>query len=438
MSLLTWNFDKNFIYVIIYWILEIIYRIVFYEKDDYLKMTMDIVHDEYLIVILLNIADLLSGFLVLHNKLLMKSKKEEKKEERSKSQSELIYDKSFTTLKKTFYKKLITVTLLDYISRSSFWIAFAITRAKLNEIYFTLQRNLTIFIDIIMRYIFAVCILKIVIYKHRIFSLITICIGFAILIINDTILMLSNNPENNKYEQYSISKTFFYSAIASISGFAYPLEDTFVKKIFSEEYLQPASMQFYRGIAEFIVILVITPILYFSFGVNLKVNSDNLIIVIVTISLCTLAAFVKAYILVKIIYHYSFQSVSFLIISQSLGGSITRFIDIFKEEISIAGWKIFVIFLEIICILTVLFASLVYDEIIIINKCDLNKNVKLGIINRAELEMETISTLAENEMDDDQFIDNDNNNNEILSFDNATNLLNQNEDNKILSKSCKY
>ena len=181
-------------------------------------------------------------------------------------------------------------------------------------------------------------------------------------------------------------------------------------------------MQFSRGIAEFILILVITPILYFSFGVNLKFNSENVIIVIVTILLCTLAAFVKAYILIKIIYHYSFQSVSFLIISQSFGGSITRFIDIFKKEISISGWGVFVIFLEIICILMILFASLVYDEIIIINKWELNKNVKLGIINRGVIEMENMSILPESEMDDDQFIENDNNSR--LSVDNATNLLN--------------
>ena len=187
MSFLTWNFDKNFIYVIIYWILEISYRIVLYEKDDFFKMTMDIIHDEYMIVILLNIADLLSGFLVLHNKLSMESKKIEKKEERTKSQSELIYDESFTKPKKTFYKKLIIVALLHHISRSSFWISFAIARAKLSEIYFTLQKNITIFIDVIMRYIFSVFILKIVIYKHRVFSLITIGISFAILIINDTI-----------------------------------------------------------------------------------------------------------------------------------------------------------------------------------------------------------------------------------------------------------
>ena len=68
MSLLTWNFDKNFIYVIIYWALEIILRIFLISKEEYFKMSKNIVHNEYMFVIFLNIADLLSGFFVLYMK----------------------------------------------------------------------------------------------------------------------------------------------------------------------------------------------------------------------------------------------------------------------------------------------------------------------------------------------------------------------------------
>ena len=68
MSLLTWNFDKNFIYVIIYWALEIILRIFLNSKEEYFKMSKNIVHNEYMFVIFLNIADLLSGFFVLYMK----------------------------------------------------------------------------------------------------------------------------------------------------------------------------------------------------------------------------------------------------------------------------------------------------------------------------------------------------------------------------------
>ena len=51
MSLLTWNFDKNFIYVIIYWALEIILRIFLILKEEYFKMSKNIVHNEYMFVI---------------------------------------------------------------------------------------------------------------------------------------------------------------------------------------------------------------------------------------------------------------------------------------------------------------------------------------------------------------------------------------------------
>ena len=74
MSLLIWNFDQNFIYVIIYWALEIILRIFLILKEEYFKMSKNIVHNEYMFVIFLNIADLLSGFFVLYMKCASKSK----------------------------------------------------------------------------------------------------------------------------------------------------------------------------------------------------------------------------------------------------------------------------------------------------------------------------------------------------------------------------
>ncbi len=61
--------------------------------------------------------------------------------------------------------------------------------------------------------------------------MITISIAFIILIINDVLFLLCGSVD------YSIAKTFIFTGISSISGFTYPLEDTFVKQIFSEEYL---------------------------------------------------------------------------------------------------------------------------------------------------------------------------------------------------------
>jgi len=250
--------------------------------------------------------------------------------------------------------------------------------------------------------------------------MITIGIGFAILIINDIILMFFN-----KSKVYEIGETFFFLGNASISGFIYPIEDTFVKQIFSQYYLYPAQMQFNRGIIEFFLLIIITPILYFSFGGGLKFAPANVVIVIVSLIIYTIASFVKAFILLKIIYHFSSQSVSFLIISQSFVGSINRLIQIIKNSIiSSEGWKIVLILLEIFGIIMILFACLIYDEIIIINKWDLNANVKKGIINRGELEMKKMFILRQTPTEKEQFIDKDN---EIISDNNSNDENNDND-----------
>ena len=407
MELFTWNFNKNFIFVIVYWVLEIAVIILLDQLGEKFTMTNDMVIDEYISVILINIADLLAIFLILYSKCATKSNKIETKG--TKIQSDLIY-KKFDKLKKIFYIKLIVVAVLDYISHSSYWISYSITRATAGNFSTTLPKNIKIALDIIVRYILSVFILKIVVYKHRIFSMITIGIGLAIFIINDILLIIFGS-------NYELSKTFIFAAIASISGFTYPIEDTLIKQIFSEEYLFPANFQFYRGITELILIAVITPILFFSFKLKL-VFVGNVSIMIPALIINALADFIKSFITFKIIYHYSSQSVSFLRISQSFGSSITKFIGIFgnnnnKNNID-RGWKIILIILEFISVIIILFASLVYDEIVIINKWGLNKNVKLGIIYRGVLD--TKDTFRERELEDNPLVDNDSN--EDLSEDN--------------------
>ena len=149
MSCLTWNCDKSFIYVIVYWVLELIHLGLFFEKEEFLQITESMVYDEYILIILLNIADLLSGFLVLYMKCSSKPKNidnDNKKSERTESQLEveLIYVKSVITLNKNFYIKLVIITILDYICRSSFWMSYAITKAHPKKVSHTLQKNITI------------------------------------------------------------------------------------------------------------------------------------------------------------------------------------------------------------------------------------------------------------------------------------------------------
>ena len=83
---------------------------------------------------------------------------------------------------------------------------------------------------------------------------------------------------------------------------------------------------------------------------------------------------VKAFFLIEIIYIFNSQFVSFLVVSETIGGTIIMFIKGDSKE------NIFVI-LEIIALILVLFGTLIYNEIIIINLCGLSektgKNLKL-------------------------------------------------------------
>ena len=77
---------------------------------------------------------------------------------------------------------------------------------------------------------------------------------------------------------------------------------------------------------------------------------------------------------------------------------------------------------EIIVILFTIFATLVYDEIIVIQKCDLDKNIVNEIAKRSTLETKSISILddgddnisdEEDEMENDKKNKNKIKNNEI-------------------------
>ena len=56
--------------------------------------------------------------------------------------------------------KLIIVAILDYISRSSTWISYAITKVESKIISHTLQKNIKLTLDIIMRYLSLYIICK--------------------------------------------------------------------------------------------------------------------------------------------------------------------------------------------------------------------------------------------------------------------------------------
>ena len=98
-----------------------------------------------------------------------------------------------------------------------------------------------------------------------------------------------------------------------------------------------------------LIIIVITPILFYAFNQELVFELEaSVILIIFTLIIYTLLELVKAYILLNIIYHFSSQSVSFLIISQIFGGSLYEIIRIATDDNPINNNDIIFIILEII------------------------------------------------------------------------------------------
>lgn len=386
MSLLSFNYDSHFIYAIIYWILEIIIRILMYTNWEYFQMSDDNVQNEYLYVIISNIGDLLSGFLVLYTKYSTKSKNPETRTlSKTNSQIELIYEDTENYKNQKFIRKMIIIGILEYISRSLYWMAYAITKAKREEVSHQLQKDLLNTLDIFMRYIFSIFILKVVFHKHRLFSIYLIAGSFIVLLISDFFYVGLD-------EKLNLVVTLGYVGIIAFRAVSYPLVDTFIRQLFEDNYILPDSLMFIKSLIQVVSVGIITPILYYSFGVQLDIHfgTENIIIIIVYI----LAHFVKQYFLLKIIYHFSAQSASFLVISESVSGSITGIIDFFKDEDK-QFFDIFFLIIEFLAILLIAFATLTYDEIIIIHKCGLDENTKGGIINRAQDEMIKLNDIVD-------------------------------------------
>ena len=212
-------------------------------------------------------------------------------------------------------------------SFSIFYILSNLSNANHDNISDKVQKDIIIHLDIIARFFFLIVILKLKIFKHHKIAIIILLVGFAILLPTDIFTIQRYYGDTKKIVTYE------YIGIFSIRGILFPLEDTIIKTIFISDYIIPEILMFLRGLDEFVIILTVTPFLYFFIWQNDAFSfifNDNLTSIILLVIFYTLTSFVKAYLLIKVIYYFSSQSVSFLIISESITGSIHDIIDFLK------------------------------------------------------------------------------------------------------------
>ena len=382
MSFLTINCNISFIYVLIYWLLEIFVRLIMYYKWEYFKISEDAAETEYMFLIYPSISKLFSGILIIYLNCVVSKKSGYK----NKNKVKLIYKNPIGKKTKYYYLKLLLISFLEILSYSFYFIFFLFMKGENENISSKTAKDVFTLLDIIIRYILSIIILKIKIFKHHIWSIFAIIIGFFLIVPFDICDVYFEEEINNVVAS-------IYIGVISLKSVFYPLENTYVKKFFNEFYVLPEYLLFSIGVVEVIIFLIITPILYALNVLKFNFNFGTEIVTMTIIYIFTKA--VREYILIKFIYLFSSQFVAFLIISLPISGSIMDIINFIrtKDKSQIPVYAYISFPFELISLGFIIFGTLMYDEIIIVNKFGLNFNVKKGIIERALID--TKSTIPE-------------------------------------------
>ena len=384
-QIFSFNFNINLIYIIIYWILEIFIRITMSYEPEYYTISNNPKDNEFMFIIFPVISKLFSGFIILYVYCVFRKNSSSA----IINKNELIYENPIDNkINKYFFLKILFITCLELLSNCSYFIFFLIIDAEKEEVSHKSTKDVITLLDILVRYIFSICILKVRVFKHHMWSIYAMLFGFLLIVPFDICDIYYEEKMHKVYSTSYVIVIFFLLAFKSV---IYPLEDTYIKKFFNTYYILPENFLFYISICETIILTIFGLIFYISNTLKFDLILSPAVIITSIIYILTTA--VREYILIKIIYLFSSQSVSFLIISQNISVSLIDIINFIKEkDKSNIQPHVYISFpFEIIALVIIIIATSVYDEIIIINRCGLNLNVKRGIIERAQLDIESAS-----------------------------------------------
>ena len=364
--------------VIGYWACEISFRLMMYFKWDYFQLVEIDSDNEYLYAIFLTIGDLFAFIPILYGNIrekINKKKEEEIKtivndentmpitdenasnndaesndeynvESMGHSQRTILNSSNCNDLTKKLLI-LAVLFLFELVARLIFFIYHITFQTDNLEVSQKFAHDFLILIDITIRFLSHRIIFKLPCKRHH------------------------------------INNCLYYILILSISSFIYPICDTICKKFMNEKLVLPWSFLFSRGIYGSAYLLILTfilvykSILHFTLDMFTKKNFW----VVSTIYIVT--GFIKAGLLINLVYKHSPTFVSFLIMSEPISGSIYEVINfIINRENNFLA--IFKTVLEIIFFVLIVLTTLIYEEIIVIRKCGLEKDTEEEVRKRSE------------------------------------------------------
>ena len=403
MGLFSISCFKSYYYLLIFWILDlsiIIVRDIYLNKETSSKESLK--GTELIYIFCLNISDFLAGFLVLYTEIKIKSHKNEGEEESDKRKSkkekekeksrkyksknkkkikityDLIYnDKS---IRKHKYYYLFFISILEFIARSTDLLYLLILKKfpiRPGEI------NWLISVDIFARIFFSNLILKNKIYNHHIFSLFLIIIGLCSMSVCAFKAIKENELDSWPYFLFITGKYLLL-----------PLEDVINKILLTNEFLLPHYLMLWRGVFNFFMLIFLATPLFvlgqvkFKYFSQFKTDFEIFLQVLMKI-LFTIFSFCKAFCLLKVLDIFSPQHVAFLNTAFTL-------YQLFKCRIKSED-NIILTAIDGFFLIVIIFGTLVFNEMVVINICGLNRNTKIELIIKEQQEILDIKSTADSD-----------------------------------------
>ena len=367
MGIITVSFYKSYFYFILFWILELSSTLIKEFLDqiyaDHYKINLLF---EFINLICINVADLLAGILVLITFIQLRSTKSDEsivKKKKNTIEQELIYND--LSIKRYKYRLLLIISTLEFIARHLdffFFVIFSIKRIRGGEISWLIS------IDFLSRILFSNIFLKTKLFKHHIIPIILTIISLCIM--STCAFIIIDNVDFKNWP-------FFISV--GLKFIILPLEDVINKILFNEKFLLPHTLMFIRGFFDLFIFILFIPIFIIIKNKNKKYFSlketqkdVNIILQIFLVILYIFLYSFRIFCVMKVIYIFSPQHVAFL-------NEIFYLFVLLRCRIN-ANDGLTVIFVDLTCLIIIITSTLVFNEMIIINLCGLNKNTKNALL----------------------------------------------------------
>ena len=293
---------------------------------------------------------------------------------------------------KNFIWLMILVALFDFASHISslvFYIVYGRNERSISENNLS---SLLIFNTVVI-YLLSRLVLKTYFYRHHYFSFLINIICISILGTIDIINIINTDEK----DRGTIGMVIFYIIKKILSIVFYSVEDVIGKKTLMEEFISIYTLLLYRAIFGSIFIIIFSiPFIFVKVYDTSKPNQNPEIVFVRILRLFDDLNFFKLimFTITNLFYNifiwliidkFSPSHYSISIILESFGTLIRLWITE-PNSVDLPVLRMFIFFILI-------FGSLIYSELIVINACDLQKNTKLFLDEIEKDEYNTIDDI---------------------------------------------